>query len=130
MTNNQLTDGVIDVWFNAAKAAIHHPATPRNEHSHAFAAYTLAQEVKTLRAELQVHQKAIIPAGWQLVPIEPTQNMIIDGFESEPDKFFSEEKVWAEYEAMSGCQQAAHRAKLCWAAMLLAAPPAPEQENI
>ena len=81
-------------------------------------------------AELQVHQKAIIPAGWQLVPIEPTQNMIIDGFESEPDKFFSEEKVWAEYEAMSGCQQAAHRAKLCWAAMLAAAPTAPEQENI
>ncbi|VFS49676.1 Uncharacterised protein [Budvicia aquatica] len=27
-----------------------------------------------------------------------------------------------EYEAMSGCQQAAHRAKLCWAAMLNAAP--------
>ncbi|WP_182967555.1 hypothetical protein [Klebsiella sp. WP8-S18-ESBL-06] len=130
MTNKQLTDGVIDVWFNAAKAAIHHPATPRNEHSHAFAAYTLAQEVRKLRAELQEHRKAAIPAGWKLVPIEPTEGMIVDGLESEPDEFFSDAKIWAEYEAMSGCQQAAHRAKLCWAAMLSAAPTAPEQENI
>ncbi|MDZ4034020.1 hypothetical protein U0868_20935 [Kluyvera ascorbata] len=81
-------------------------------------------------AELQEHRKAVIPAGWKLVPIEPTESMIVDGFESEPDEGFSDEKVWAEYEAMSGCQQAAHRAKLCWAAMLSAAPTAPEQENI
>lgn len=58
MANNQLTDGVINAWFNAAKAAIHHPATPRKEHSHAFAAYTLAQEVKRLRAELQERREA------------------------------------------------------------------------
>ncbi|WP_186436517.1 hypothetical protein [Enterobacter chengduensis] len=32
------------------------------------------------------------------------------------------ELVWEAYEAMSGCQQAAHRAKLCWSAMLTAAP--------
>lgn len=57
MTNNKLTDGVIDVWFNAAKAAILHPATPRSEHSHAFAAYMLAQEVKMLRGELQERRK-------------------------------------------------------------------------
>lgn len=80
--------------------------------------------------EQQGHRKAVIPAGWQLVPIEPTEGMIVDGFESEPDEDFSDPKVWAEYEAMSGCQQAAHRAKLCWAAMLSAAPTAPEQENI
>lgn len=129
MANNQLTDGIIDAWFNAAKAAIHHPATTRNEHSHAFAAYTLAQEVKKLRAELQEHRKAA-PEGWKLVPVEPTESMIVDGFESEPDEDFSDPKIWAEYEAMSGCQQAAHRAKLCWAAMLSAAPAAPEQENI
>lgn len=61
MANNQLTDGIIDAWFNAAKAAIHHPATTRNEHSHAFAAYTLAQEVKKLRAELKERRKAAEP---------------------------------------------------------------------
>lgn len=64
----------------------------------------------------------VIPDGWKLVPIEPTENMIIDGFESEPDKTFSKPEVWEEYSAMSGCKQAAHRAKLCWAAMLAAAP--------
>lgn len=64
----------------------------------------------------------VIPDGWKLVPIEPTENMIIDGFESEPDKTFSKPEVWEEYSAMSGCKQAAHRAKLCWAAMLSAAP--------
>ena len=64
----------------------------------------------------------VIPDGWKLVPIEPTENMIIEGFESEPDKTFSKPEIWKEYVAMSGCKQAAHRAKLCWAAMLAAAP--------
>lgn len=64
----------------------------------------------------------IIHGGWVLVPIEPTEDMIIQGFESEPNESFSDEKEWEAYEAMSGCQQAAHRAKLCWAAMLAAAP--------
>lgn len=63
-----------------------------------------------------------IPDGWALVPIEPTEDMIINGFESEPDESFSDEKEWEAYDAMSGCQQAAHRAKLCWAAMIAAAP--------
>ena len=67
------------------------------------------------------------PDGWKLVPIEPTEGMIIEGFESAPDKFFSDEDVWAEYESMSGCQKAAHRARLCWNAMLKAAP---KLENI
>ena len=70
----------------------------------------------------------VIPDGWKLVPIEPTENMIIDGFESEPDKTFSKPEVWEEYAEMSGCKQAAHRAKLCWAAMLSAAPTAQEQK--
>ena len=64
----------------------------------------------------------VIPEGWKLVPIEPTENMIIEGFESEPNKTFSKPEVWEEYAAMSGCKQAAHRAKLCWAAMLATAP--------
>lgn len=62
------------------------------------------------------------PDGWQLVPIEPTENMVIHGFESEPDAHFSKQEDWDAYQVMSGCEQAAHRAKLCWSAMLAAAP--------
>lgn len=64
----------------------------------------------------------VIPDGYALVPVEPTEDMIVNGFESEPDESFSDEKEWEAYDAMSGCQQAAHRAKLCWAAMIEAAP--------
>ena len=63
-----------------------------------------------------------LPDGWVAVPVEPTEDMIVNGFESEPDESFSDEKEWEAYEAMSGCQQAAHRAKLCWAAMIAVAP--------
>lgn len=91
-------------------------------------AYVIADAIKGLEELLMIRKAA--PEGWKLVPVEPTESMIVDGFESEPDEDFSAPKIWAEYEAMSGCQQAAHRAKLCWAAMLSAAPIAPEQENI
>lgn len=64
----------------------------------------------------------VVPDGWVVVPVEPTESMVIDGFESEPDKFFSDKKEWKAYRDMSGCQQAAHRAKLCWGAMISAAP--------
>lgn len=67
----------------------------------------------------------VLPDGWKLVPVGPTEDMVIRGFESAPDELFSEPKVWAEYDAMSGCQQAAHRALLCWQAMLSAAPAVP-----
>jgi hypothetical protein len=63
-----------------------------------------------------------VPAGWKPVPIEPTEDMITHGFECWPDQFFSKPEVWAAYEEMTGCQKAAHRARLCWAAMLGAAP--------
>ena len=63
-----------------------------------------------------------LPEGWVAVPVEPTEHMIVEGFESEPDEFFSDAELWEAYDAMSGCQQAAHRAKLCWAAMISAAP--------
>jgi hypothetical protein len=62
------------------------------------------------------------PQGWKLVPIAPTENMIVHGFESAPDPYFSTPELLAEYDKMTGCQQAAFRAKLCWAAMLDAAP--------
>lgn len=65
---------------------------------------------------------------WKLVPVEPTETMVINGFESEPDECFSDEEVWEQYQGMSGCQQAAFRAKLCWAAMVAAAP-APDTHN-
>ncbi|STA83284.1 hypothetical protein [Citrobacter koseri] len=68
-----------------------------------------------------------LPVGWVAVPVEPTEEMIINGFESVPDPHFSDEKEWEEYEALSGCRQAARRAELCWAAMIKAAP---KQENI
>ena len=81
----------------------------------------------SLKAERAAKQKAdgnspVIPDGWVVVPVEPTEHMIVEGFESEPDEFFSDEEVWEAYDAMSGCQQAAHRAKLCWEAMISAAP--------
>lgn len=64
----------------------------------------------------------VIPDGYALVPIVPTEDMVINGFESEPDEDFSDPDVWEEYQSMSGCQQAALRAKLCWEAMVAAAP--------
>ncbi|MFB4491221.1 hypothetical protein ACE3KB_06295 [Enterobacter hormaechei subsp. oharae] len=75
-----------------------------------------------VRADVFAGNSPVIPDGWVLVPKEPTEHMIVEGFESEPDEFFSDEEVWEGYDAMSGCQQAAHRAKLCWAAMIAAAP--------
>jgi len=62
------------------------------------------------------------PDGWQLVPIEPTEHMVIEGFESEPGETFSEPGEWEKYSKMSGCQQAAYKARLCWDAMLAASP--------
>ncbi|MCL5536003.1 hypothetical protein M5Y70_25270, partial [Enterobacter kobei] len=73
-------------------------------------------------AELPSGNSPVIPDGWVLVPIEPTEDMIVNGFESEPDESFSDAEVWEAYDAMSGCQQAAHRAKLCWSAMISASP--------
>ena len=71
---------------------------------------------------LSAGNSPVIPDGWVMVPVEPTEDMIVNGFESEPDESFSDEKEWEAYDAMSGCQQAAHRAKLCWAAMIATAP--------
>ena len=70
----------------------------------------------------QCGNSPVIPDGWVMVPIEPTEDMIVNGFESEPDESFSDAEVWEAYDAMSGCQQAAHRAKLCWSAMISAVP--------
>lgn len=83
---------------------------------------------RTVRAAIiQAGNSPVTPDGYVLVPIVPTEDMIINGFESVPDPHFSDEKEWEEYEALSGCRQAARRAELCWAAMIKAAP---KQENI
>lgn len=66
-----------------------------------------------------------IPAGYKLVPIEPTETMVVCGFESRPDPVFSKPEDWEAFAAMTGCQQAAHKARLCYAAMLDAAPTPP-----
>lgn len=70
----------------------------------------------------QAGNSPVIPEGYVLVPKEPTERMVIDGFESEPDETFSEPEVWEAFQKMSGCEKAAFRARLCWAAMLAAAP--------
>lgn len=75
-----------------------------------------------VRADVASGNSPMIPDGWVAVPVEPTEDMIVNGFESEPDESFSDEKEWEAYDAMSGCQQAAYRAELCWAAMIAAAP--------
>ncbi|MDT7414347.1 hypothetical protein ACLH09_23075 [Citrobacter braakii] len=92
----------------------------------------LARWVIQLQTDLDSERRKagnspVTPNGYVLVPIVPTEDMIINGFESVPDPHFSDEKEWEEYEALSGCRQAARRAELCWAAMIKAAP---KQENI
>lgn len=74
----------------------------------------------TQREFFDAGAKRAVPDGWVAVPVEPTDDMIVQGFESEPDESLSDEKECEAYVAMSGCQQAAHRAKLCWAAMIKA----------
>ncbi len=79
------------------------------------------EAVKTVLRGLAGNSQ-VIPDGYVMVPKEPTERMVIDGFESEPDETFSEPEVWEAFQKMSGCEQAAYRARLCWAAMLAAAP--------
>jgi hypothetical protein len=79
--------------------------------------------------ELKVLAGKLIPGGWKLVPIEPTEDMVVEGFESRPDPIFSEPEVWEAFDRMSGCQQAEHKARLCYAAMLDAAPRVAESER-
>lgn len=75
--------------------------------------------------ELRQDGQVAVPEGWKLVPLEPTMEMVTHGFESAPHQHFSPAEEWAAYAKLTGCQQAAHRARLCYAAMLAAAPSAP-----
>lgn len=104
LAHGRVTDDVADSWNGAIDAAI----------------LTIA-DWDALR-QAQPASSPVIPYGWRLVPIEPTEEMVINGFESEPDESFSSDDEWEAYAAMSGCEQAAHRARLCYSAMLAVAP--------
>lgn len=108
-----------DGW-NACRAAMLQGA--ENAESRCTMQPASALDSLPQNADSRCSNSPVIPDGWALVPIEPTEDMIVNGFESEPDESFSDEKEWEVYDAMSGCQQAAHRAKLCWAAMIASAP--------
>lgn len=62
------------------------------------------------------------PEGYVLVPVEPTEEMIGDGAESRPMRPFTPIEEWEAFEAMTGCEQGWHKARLCWAAMIAARP--------
>ena len=59
-----------------------------------------------------------------MVPKEPTERIIIDGYESEPDETFIEPEVWemGGISKVERVEQAVFRARLCRASMLAAAP--------
>ncbi|MFG0647719.1 hypothetical protein [Leclercia adecarboxylata] len=78
-------------------------------------------DAEKIQAERDALNEPDVPDGYALVPVEPTEKMIIEGFESVPHPLF-QPADWDKYQTMSGCEQAAHRAKLCWAAMIKAAP--------
>lgn len=111
ITNNKLTDEKIKRRINAIEE--------RRSASRDFWDGDYEYPENT---ELLALREYRFPGGYALVPIEPTEDMVIKGFESEPNEFWTEEAEWAKYAAMTGCQQAAHRAKLCWTAMIAAAP--------
>ncbi|HCP78121.1 MAG: hypothetical protein CML16_08100 [Pusillimonas sp.] len=77
---------------------------------------------QTFKVYAVTPQPQQIPEGYKLVPIESTEEIIVEGFESAPDEHFTPKDEWERFQAMSGCQQAAHKARLCWEAMLKAAP--------
>ena len=66
------------------------------------------------------------PEGYVLVPVEPTEDMCGDGAESKPMRPFTPLDEMEAFEEMTGCEQARHVAKLCWAAMLAARPEVPD----
>ncbi|MBK5144683.1 hypothetical protein I2494_13325 [Budviciaceae bacterium BWR-B9] len=87
------------------------------------------ESLMTCAGALKVKRSVYNPDEWRLVPIEPTEDMIVDGFESVPHPLFGDRGEWEKYNGMSGCQQAAHRAKLCWQAMIAAAPALEDNQN-
>lgn len=50
-----------------------------------------------VRADVVPGNSPVIPDGWVAVPVEPTEDMIVNGFESEPDERFSDAEEWEAY---------------------------------
>ncbi|WP_336239763.1 DUF551 domain-containing protein [Enterobacter chuandaensis] len=50
-----------------------------------------------VRADVVSGNSPVIPDGWVAVPVEPTEDMIVNGFESEPDERFSDAEEWEAY---------------------------------
>lgn len=94
------------------------------DHDEAGGAAPILDAIEALKALA----RNLVPEGYKLVPVEPTETMVVVGFESWPDEFFSSPEDWEAFEKMSGCQQAAHKARLCYDAMLDAAPHIAESE--
>ncbi|SXM05888.1 DUF551 domain-containing protein [Klebsiella pneumoniae] len=131
-TGRQDAGAAMDAW-NACRAAMlqelkksagTETTCRSNENAQVLTSINPAPDLVSLpkNAKSLTGNSPVIPDGYVMVPKEPTESMVIAGFESEPDEFFSESEVWEAYQKMSGCEQAAFRARLCWTAMLAAAP--------
>lgn len=111
--NGHQFNNLKDCFYEALKVAMRNTAAPQRE----------LNESAGLACKCRSSEKQqVMQAGWVAVPVEPTENMIIAGFEAELREEFRDPEAWEAFEAMSGCEQAAHRAKWCWAAMIAAAP--------
>lgn len=89
-----------------------------------FSSTPLSHEIKYMARELLAAREAV-PPGYKLAPNEPTESMVIDGFES--GAFLSladavnEAKGWPY-----GCAEAAECVTGIFKAMLARVPAAPE----
>lgn len=57
-----------------------------------FAKQVPVEAVIVMAKELLALRK--VPDGWKLVPVETTEDMVISGFESQPDECLSDPAVW------------------------------------
>lgn len=110
--NHYDDDHINDMWasWNACRAAM-------LQGNHRDLSYPVDPQI----AAYEKIMEQAIPDGYALVPVEPTEGMVIAGFEAELREEFRDPDAWEAYEGMSGCEQAALRAKWCWAAMVKAA---------
>jgi hypothetical protein len=111
-----LPDRVIDTLFQAAGVSTYHPDGDQLEKLHDFA-HRVAAEVLARLPSAPASTAPAVPEGWKLVPIEPTMDMVVDGFEAVSDFHDTD-----EYEEMSGCEGSAQSARVCYRAMLAAVP--------
>lgn len=84
--------------------------------------YMMADAAKAIEELLAWRPAQVVPGEWVAVPVEPTEDMVIAGFEAELREEIRDPEAWETFEAMSGCEQAAQRAKWRWAAMIAAVP--------